>query len=91
MTINSMRILVDSASQLWQRLATYGMADLLDTSSEDDACLRTMIDLAALPQIEALQLRRDYHRFYHLLHQIEALGYSKAVALELVRTRACLN
>lgn len=91
MTIDSMRILLESASQIWQRLATYGLAHLLDTNSEDDAGLRTMIDLVTPNEIEALQLRRDYHRLYHLLHQIEALGYSPAVALELVRTRARLN
>ncbi len=88
MAIDSVRILTDSAGQLWQRLDTYGSLDVLSTGNSCDDWLHNVSLVRPLTRVEELQLRRDYLRLYCLLTQIEILVKSKIRAVELVRDRA---
>lgn len=88
MVLDSVRILTDSASHLWQRLVGYGSLETLPTSSDFEDWAGSMRCPGMLNQIEELQLRRDYRRLRSLLIQIAALVHSQSRALELVRTQA---
>jgi hypothetical protein len=86
MAIDSVRLLTDSAAQLWRNLSRYSSIELL-TSSD---CFDDWIVAAAPPSFDKAEeqsLRRDYRRLLTLIDEIETLVHSRPRALELVRAR----
>ncbi|MCG8348502.1 MAG: hypothetical protein MI924_12080 [Chloroflexales bacterium] len=88
MAIDSVRMLTDSAGQLWQRLSSFGTIETLVSSDCFDDWIQYSDRVASLNQIEEQAMRRDYHRLNNLLADIETLVRSRHRALELVRARA---
>lgn len=89
MAIDSVRLLSDSAAQLWRRLNLVRPFEAPDDTPGFDAWLaapgRAPIDLA-----EEQALRRDYRRLLTLIEELEVLLRSRARAIELVREQASL-
>ena len=86
MAIDSVRLLSDSAAQLWRRL---NLVRPLDTPGADD-CFERWIGPAPiqLPQADEQALRRDYKRLLTLIEEIETLVRSRDRALAIVREQA---
>lgn len=86
MAIDSIRLLTDSAAQLWRNLATNGPIDSLPAGASFEewyaAAARKPLDQAA-----EQSLRRDYRRLLTLIEELETLVRSRSRALELVQIR----
>lgn len=85
MAIDSIRLLTDSAAQLWRNLATNGPIDSLPAGASFEewyAAARKPLDQAA-----EQSLRRDYRRLLTLIEELETLVRSRSRALELVQSR----
>lgn len=86
MAIDSVRLLTDSAAQLWRRLNVVRPLDAPAASSFDewlDAASRPPLD-----QAEEQALRRDYRNLINLLEELETLVRSRSRALDMVRAQA---
>jgi hypothetical protein len=87
MAIDSVRLLTDSAAQIWRGLSSYSSIESLTTSD----CFEDWIGAAparpALDRAEEQLLRREYRRLINLIEEIETLVRSRARALDLVRAR----
>lgn len=86
MAIDSVRLLTDSAAQIWRRLARYSPIEALSASECFDEWIG-VADRAGLDEAEEQSLRRDYRRLTNLIEEIETLVRSRSRALELVQTR----
>lgn len=84
MAIDSVRLLTDSAAQLYRRLGT--LRPLEQASAPFDVWLGA--DRQLDDQAEAQALRRDYRRLVTMIDELETLVRSRALALALVRERA---
>lgn len=85
MAIDSVRLLTDSAAQLWRRLGAVRPLGQLTAEGFDEWL---GAHSAALDHAEAQALRRDYKRLTNLVEEIETLVRSRPRALQLVRERA---
>ncbi|MCU0494485.1 MAG: hypothetical protein MUD01_23095 [Chloroflexaceae bacterium] len=86
MAIDSIRMLADSAGQLWHHLRRYGPGDRLLTSEHVEAWLQhcpTPPD----PLAEQ-QLRREFRRLHTLVRELEVLLHSRSRALDMIVERA---
>lgn len=82
MTIDSLRLLADSAANLWQRLSQFGAPDLLGRRAPFEEWLA-----AARPSLSSADeqaIRRDYRRLNLLLTELEMLTRSRERALALI-------
>jgi len=86
MAIDSVRLLADSAAQLWRQLAPFSPIEALSSSECFDEWLGAA-GRASLDAAEEQALRRDYRRLSTLIEEIETLVRSRARALDLVRAR----
>lgn len=86
MAIDSVRLLTDSAAQIWRRLARFSPLEALCASESFDQWIGAA-EHAALDAAEEQALRRDYRRLTNLIEEIETLVRSRARALELVQAR----
>jgi len=87
MAIDSVRLLTDSAAQLWRRLDDIRPLDAPTPGASFDEWLGFSKDFQ-LDQAEEQALRRDYRRLLTLLEELEILVRSRARALALVREQA---
>lgn len=86
MAIDSVRLLTDSAAQIWRGLSRYSSIESLTTSD----CFDEWITAAAgtsLDRAEEQSLRREYRRLTTLIDEIETLVRSRSRAIDLVRVR----
>ncbi|MFV9503302.1 MAG: hypothetical protein AB4911_01920 [Oscillochloridaceae bacterium umkhey_bin13] len=83
MSIDSVRLLRDSAAQIYQRLNHIHPLD--DAGIEFDQWLD---GAAPADRAELLALRRDYRRLMQILDELAALGASRTQALALIRDQA---
>lgn len=83
MAIDSVRLLSDSAAQLWQRLSLVRPLAL----PEDGDCFDNWLGSGPrqLDEAEEQALRRDYRRFLLLMDEIETLVRSRDRAVAIVR------
>jgi len=82
MTIDSLRLLTDSAAILWQRLSQFGSPDLLGRRVAFEEWLA-----ATQPRLSSADeqaIRRDYRRLSILLAELERLTCSREQALALI-------
>jgi DNA gyrase/topoisomerase IV subunit A len=86
MAIDSVRLLTDSAAQIWRRLANISPIEELCASECFDEWI-SAANRARLDQAEEQSLRRDYRRLTTLIEEIETLVRSRTRALELVQIR----
>ncbi|NJN17675.1 MAG: hypothetical protein HC822_16065 [Oscillochloris sp.] len=86
MAIDSVRLLTDSAAQIWRRLADYSPIEALSHSSSFEEWLDSSVRTRLGPA-EEQSLRRDYRRLINLIEEIDTLVRSRDRALELVQTR----
>jgi hypothetical protein len=87
MAIDSVRLLTDSAAQLWRRLNVVRPLDAPAGASSFDEWL----DAAGrqpLDQAEEQALRRDYRSLVNLLEELETLVRSRSRAIDMVRAQA---
>ena len=84
MAIDTVRLLTESAAQIWQRLSPYGSIEALPSQEGFDAWLQLAQPRPSLDHTEEQALRRDYRRLCEILTEIEALVRSRPRALELV-------
>jgi hypothetical protein len=87
MAIDSVRLLTDSAAQLWRGLSRYSSIESLTASDCFDDWIGTTTPPVALDRAEEQSLRRDYRRLITLIDEIETLVRSRTRALDLVRAR----
>ncbi len=85
MAIDSVRLLIDSAGPLWQRLSGYGSIDRLPLSDSFDDWIKSTTPVPRFTGVEEQALRRDYRRLRNLLTDIETLLRSRSQTLALVR------
>jgi hypothetical protein len=86
MAIDSVRLLTDSAAQLWRRLNVVRPLDAPAGASFDE-----WLDSAGrqpLDQAEEQSLRRDYRSLVNLLEELETLVRSRSRAIDMVRAQA---
>ncbi len=83
MAIDSVRLLTDSAAQLYRRLSA--LRPLEGEGSPFDEWLGGE---ERLDHAEEQALRRDYHRLMTMIDELETLVRSRPRALSLVRERA---
>lgn len=84
MAIDSIRLLTDSAAQLYRRLSALRPIEGAGGPFDDWAGTSAR----QLEPIEEQSLRRDYRRLVTIIDEIETLVCSRPRALELVRERA---
>lgn len=84
MAIDSVRLLSDSAAQLWRRLNLVRPLETPDDGSSFEAWIGPG-GQKQLDHAEEQALRRDYRRLLTLLEELEILVRSRSRALELVR------
>lgn len=84
MAIDSVRLLTDSAAQLYRRLSA--VHPLESASSPFDEWLGA--SPSGLDHAEEQALRRDYRRLVTMIDEIETLVRSRPRALDMVRERA---
>jgi DNA gyrase/topoisomerase IV subunit A len=86
MAIDSVRLLTDSAAQMWRGLSRYSSIESLTNS---DCFDEWIIAAAATPldRAEEQSLRREYRRLTTLIDEIETLVRSRSRAIDLVRSR----
>ncbi|GIW91814.1 MAG: hypothetical protein KatS3mg109_2246 [Pirellulaceae bacterium] len=82
MTIDSVRLLTDSAAMLWRRLSQFGSLDLLARRVSCDDWLATM--QSSLSTADEQAIRRDYRRLTRLLTELEMLTRSREQAITLI-------
>lgn len=82
MTIDSLRLLTDSAASLWRRLSQFGSPDLLGRRTPFDEWLATV--KPGLSSADEQAIRRDYRRLTLLLTELEILTCSREQALALI-------
>lgn len=82
MTIDSLRLLTDSAASLWRRLSQFGSPDLLGRRTPFDEWLATV--KPGLSSADEQAIRRDYRRLTILLTELEILTRSREQALALI-------
>jgi hypothetical protein len=87
MAIDSVRLLSDSAAQLWRRLSLVRPIEAPDDTPGFDVWLAAP-GRAPIDQAEEQALRRDYRRLLTLIEELEVLLRSRARAIELVREQA---
>jgi hypothetical protein len=87
MAIDSVRLLTDSAAQLWRGLSRYSSIESLTASDCFDDWIGATVPAVALDRAEEQSLRRDYRRLMTLVDEIEILVRSRSRALDLVRAR----
>jgi hypothetical protein len=88
MAIDSLRLLTDSAAQIWQRLSRFSPIEVVQNSTCFEDWIYGVDRVPPLDQTEEQLLRRDYRRFLEILTEIETLTRSRSQALELVRSRS---
>lgn len=86
MAIDSVRLLTDSAAQLWRQLSPYSSIESLTSSDCFDDWIRHS-PRTSFDQAEEQSLRRDYRRLVNLIEEIETLVRSRNRAIDLLRTR----
>lgn len=86
MAIDSVRLLSDSAAQLWRRLSLVQPLETPDDTPGFDAWIAG--GHRPLDQAEEQALRRDYRRLLTLIEELEVLVRSRSRAVELVREQA---
>lgn len=87
MAIDSVRLLSDSAAQLWRRLSLIRPIEAPDYASSFDAWIGAASP-RPLDPAEEQALRRDYRRLQTLIEELATLVRSRARALDLVREQA---
>jgi hypothetical protein len=87
MAIDSVRLLTDSAAQLWRRLDHIRPLQTPAAAASFDEWVGAAEQLQ-LDHAEEQALRRDYRRLLNLLEEIEILVRSRTRALDLVREQA---
>ncbi|MEI7769609.1 MAG: hypothetical protein WCI67_06455 [Chloroflexales bacterium] len=87
MAIDSVRLLTDSAAQLWRGLSRYSTIESLTASDCFDDWIGVSAPAVALDRAEEQSLRRDYRRLITLIDEIETLVRSRPRAIALVRAR----
>ncbi|GAB4441018.1 MAG: hypothetical protein OHK0015_37820 [Chloroflexi bacterium OHK40] len=87
MAIDSVRLLTDSAAQLWRRLSSVQPLETPTAAESFDEWLGTAAH-ARLDHAEEQALRRDYRSLVNLIEELGTLVRSRAHALELVRAQA---
>lgn len=87
MAIDSVRLLSDSAAQLWRRLSLVRPLETPGEAPGFDAWFAAA-DRIPLDPAEEQALRRDYRRLQTLIEELEVLVRSRARAVELVREQA---
>ncbi|NTW97027.1 MAG: hypothetical protein HGB28_00540 [Oscillochloris sp.] len=87
MAIDSVRLLTDSAAQIWRGLSRYSSIESLTASDCFDDWIGAAAPAAALDRAEEQSLRRQYRRLSTLIDEIETLVRSRARAIDLVRSR----
>lgn len=88
MTIDSIRLLADSAGPLWERLSAVAAIDGLLTSESFDDWFANSAGQVDPNRMELHLIRRDYYRLRNLLNDLECLVQSRPAALDLVRSYA---
>jgi hypothetical protein len=84
MAIDSVRLLSDSAAQIWRRLNLVRPLEIPADSAAFESWLGADVQ-PALDHAEEQALRRDYRRLLTLVDEIAFLVRSRPRALELVR------
>ncbi|NNJ13489.1 hypothetical protein EKD04_024495 [Chloroflexales bacterium ZM16-3] len=87
MAIDSVRLLTDSAVQIWRGLSRYSSIESLTASDCFEDWITTTSPSVALDRAEEQSLRREYRRLTTLIEEIETLVRSRSRALDLVRSR----
>lgn len=82
MTIDSLRLLTDSAAILWQRLSQFGSPDLLGQRVSFEEWLSAT--RPCLSSADEQAIRRDYRRLTLLITELEMLTRSREQALALI-------
>ncbi len=88
MAIDSVRLLTDSAAQIWRGLSRYSSIEALTNSECFDEWIRTYHPHIPLDRAEEQSLRRDYRRITTLIDEIETLVRSRSHAIRLVVTQS---
>lgn len=81
MTIDSLRLLTNSAATLWLRLSQFGSPELLIQRSFDEWLTTVRHGLSSADE---QAIRRDYRRLSLLLTELEMLTRSREQALALI-------
>ncbi|EFO79288.1 hypothetical protein OSCT_2869 [Oscillochloris trichoides DG-6] len=84
MAIDSVRLLTDSAAQIWRGLSRYSSLEALTTSECFDEWISANRPPMPLDRAEEQALRRDYRRLTTLIDEIETLVRSRSQAIQLV-------
>lgn len=84
MAIDSIRLLTDSAAQLYRRLSTVKPVEAAGDPFDEWLSPASR----RLDQAEEQALRRDYRRLVTMIDELETLVRSRTRALALVRERA---
>ena len=87
MAIDSVRLLTNSAAQIWRDLSRYSSIESLTASDCFDDWIGITVPAVALNRAEEQALRRDYRRLITLIDEIETLVYSRPRAIDLIRAR----
>ncbi|MEI7645964.1 MAG: hypothetical protein WCJ55_16975 [Chloroflexales bacterium] len=87
MAIDSVRLLTDSAAQIWRSLSCYSSIESLTASDCFDDWIGAIAPVVAFDRAEEQSLRRDYRRLITLIDEIETLIRSRPRAIDLVRAR----
>lgn len=87
MAIDSLRLLIDSAAQIWRSLSRYSSIESLTASDCFDDWIGATAPGASLDRAEEQSLRREYRRLTTLIEEIEILVRSRSRAIDLVRSR----
>ncbi|MBX0327559.1 hypothetical protein K2Z83_07685 [Oscillochloris sp. ZM17-4] len=87
MAIDSVRLLTDSAVQIWRGLSCYSSIESLTASDCFEDWLGNTTPRISLDRAEEQSLRREYRRLTTLIDEIETLVRSRTRALDLVRSR----
>lgn len=87
MAIDSVRLLTDSAAQIWRGLRHYSNIESLTASDCFDEWIGSAGPRAPLDRAEEQSLRREYRRLTTLIDEIETLVRSRTRAIDLVRTQ----
>ncbi|WP_129627744.1 hypothetical protein [Candidatus Oscillochloris fontis] len=86
MAIDSVRLLTDSAAQIWRGLSRYSSIEALTASECFDDWIRANRPQTPLDHADEQALRRDYRRLMTLIDEIETLVRSRSQAIRLVIT-----
>jgi hypothetical protein len=87
MAIDTVRMLTESAAQIWRRLSSYSSIETVPSCDSFELWIANTTPRPAFDQSEEQLLRRDYRRLCEILTEIETLVRSRDRAIELVRER----